>query len=247
MNCELRQGMSGAALAAIVAVTVICAGSLFAVSNEMTAGSTTVTATYTTTLFRTSSGHTSTVLVPTTVTETSPPTLTIPSTATSTIFQTSTNTTTETETVFQTSTNTTTETETSVQTVTQTVDSTTTGNTSSPETFQFAVIYSVANETACQPDPYTQCTWSGTVSWPTSECDFAYACQSLQLGPQPYNGAYPFILGECGIAVNWSLSMNTPSNESQLSVTITNAQGVVVYHSGTSPTTASLGGSYSPC
>jgi hypothetical protein len=246
MNCELRQGMSGAALAAIIAVAVICAGSLFAVSNEMAAGTSTVTSTYTTTLFRTGSGHTSTVLVPTTVTETStsPPNLTPPTTTTTTsiVLQTPANTTTETTTV------------TTVQTVTQTMNSTTpitttTGSTSSssPQTFQLAVSYSVANETACQPDPYVQCTWSGIISWSTSACDFAYACQGLQISPQPNDGAYPFTLGECGIAVNWTLSMNTPSGQSQLSVTITNAQGTVVYQASTSPTTWSLSGSYSPC
>jgi hypothetical protein len=47
--------------------------------------------------------------------------------------------------------------------------------------------------------------------------------------------------------VNWSLSMTTPSNESQLSVTITNTQGFVMYQASTSPTAGSLSGSYSPC
>jgi hypothetical protein len=120
-------------------------------------------------------------------------------------------------------------------------------STSSAETFDIAVGYSITNETTCLPDPAIRCTWSGTIAWPTSTCNYAYACVGFDINPQQDNKSYSVTLGECGAAVNWDLSMSSPASDTQLSITIINSQGAIVYQTATTPDSQTLSGSYSRC
>jgi hypothetical protein len=139
-------------------------------------------------------------------------------------------------------------TETSVQTVTDTTSTaTTTTSTPSVQKLEVQIGYIVTNETICQANQGAHCNWSGAISWPTAACNYMYTCQGLQLSSLTGTHTYPVTLGECGIAVSWSLSMSSPANDAQLSITITHSLGAVLYQGSTTPQSTSMSGSYSPC
>ena len=204
------------------------------------------TVTLTTTVYRSTTGQAFTVDVPTTTTDTVSSLATSTSTITRTSTFTQTSLITYSETNSQTDTQSTDSTSTA-QSSTQTSTTTTSTSTATTEnTFQVRVGYTI-NDDACFSFQGDQCTWSGALSWPTSACNYYYACQTLQVSPQTGSVSYPISLGQCGISIQWSLTMTSPANESQLSVSVMNAAGALLYQTSTSSGSSSLVGSFAPC
>jgi hypothetical protein len=234
----LRRAVSGLAIAALGAMLILGTVAFY----EFSTGVGAATVTSTSTVYYT--GPTTTLMVQSTKTDTVSSLGTSTSTTTLTSTQGQTSTKTVTETSVQTIT------ETSVKTVTQTTGSKSSTSTSGSQSLLLEIDYFVTNQSICQSGG-TPCDWSGTLSWPTSTCDYVYPCQSLQIAPRAGSYSYPVTLGECGISVDWSLSMTTPANESSLSVTVENSAGAVVYQqstpSGSSSASSNLVGSYAPC
>lgn len=127
-----------------------------------------------------------------------------------------------------------------------TTTTTTTTTTSSVDlSYHLNVIYTISNQTMCDPYPLVQCTWTGSINWRSAAC---YLGCSYVIGPTHGDSSWSVTLSGCGSPINWSLSMNTPTNQSTLAVTITNANGFVVYSQSTSPGGSSgLSGSWAPC
>lgn len=128
---------------------------------------------------------------------------------------------------------------------------TTTTTTPSVVWYTMSIGYVVTNSTICSPSVPWSCSWSGTITWPDASCtDGCYVSLVLgqTSGDATYHIDYPeAFVGQSGYAITWSLSMNTPANQSTLSVTITDANGNVVAHQSTTPTgPASLSGSFQP-
>lgn len=132
----------------------------------------------------------------------------------------------------------------------RTTTTTTTTSTSTSNTQDFAfrlyVTYTITNQTMCNPYPFVQCNWSGTITWQDGTCSYCYA--NYALGSSQQDASYPVTLLGCGYPVTWTLSMSTPTNESSLVLVIKNSSGTIVYQQGTSPGgNPSLKGSYESC
>jgi hypothetical protein len=67
------------------------------------------------------------------------------------------------------------------------------------------------------------------------------------VSPQTGSVSYPISLDQCGISIQWSLTMTSPANESQISVSVMNSAGALLYQTSTPSSSTSLIGSFAPC
>jgi len=231
-------------LATLGALLILGACAAYAFSTDASTAPT-----YTTTVYRTTTGQIPTVSTTSTTDSSDSTTTSTTSSTTSVSTTTLISVTVQTITETPNSTSSTTTTSTSSAPITNSTSATnsTTSSSSSQVSLEVQVSYAVYNDTSCQSYQSTSCTYSGEISWPGPNCNYLYSCQSIVISPQTESVTYPVTLDECGISVQWSISMTTPPNESQLTLTVMDSGGAVLYQSSSTPYSSALSGSYQPC